>query len=170
MQLITNVFLLTAALLSLGACTSVDEAMATLEKAQADSKIDTIKTQKKLKEMFTYNPKDKTPREVPHVYCYQVMQDILCYNQQIPGAEDRLVNWQGTGTPTVALRPTTPAEKVQLSNQTRYILTPPGARPSPGSSATGKPLKPLEPIFVGKMPEVKTEKLQINETGDSSIF
>jgi hypothetical protein len=146
-----------SAVLLLAACTTADEVVDTIEAAQERTKIKTLLTQEKLKKMFTFNPKQPV-REVPHSYCYQVMQDIMCYNQQIPGAEYRLVGWQGTGdAPTPVIRPLTQTEKATLSR------TP---------VAGGARLKPLEPIFVGKLPETKgTEtKVQINETSDGKIF
>lgn len=146
-----------AAMGLLAACTSVDEVRETIDKINDDSKLNTILTQERLRDIFSYNPR-RPLRPVPHSYCYQVMQDIMCYDQQIPGAEYRLVGWQGTGgAETPVIRPLSPTEKVTLSR------TP---------VAGGARLKPLEPIFIGKVPEAKgTEsRVQINETSDGKIF
>ncbi len=147
------------AIVLLPACTSVNEVVDTVDKINKDSKLNTILTQERLKKIFTYNPKQPI-REVPHSYCYLVMQDIMCYNQQIPGAEYRLVGWQGTGSEEMPLlRALTDAEKEDLRRRS-------------ARSDGRKPLTPLEPVFVGKAPESKgTEpKVEINETAEGPIF
>lgn len=36
-------------------------------------------------------------KAVPPIYCYRVLQDVVCYNQPLAGAESRLVGKQGEG-------------------------------------------------------------------------
>ena len=40
-------------------------------------------------------PKD-TKKPISDRYCYKVLQDILCYRQQMAGWENRLVGYQGS--------------------------------------------------------------------------
>ena len=44
-------------------------------------------------------PASDEKKGVPASYCYQSYQDILCYRQPMPGAEARLVGYQGTDAP-----------------------------------------------------------------------
>lgn len=48
-------------------------------------------------------PKD-IKKTIPTRYCYKVLQDILCYREQMAGWENRLVGYQGTSA-----EPPTPA-------------------------------------------------------------
>ena len=38
--------------------------------------------------------------DIPNRYCYRVMQDILCYREQMIGWENKLVGYQGTNAVT----------------------------------------------------------------------
>lgn len=50
----------------------------------------------KAKEMFTYYPPAPTGRlPVPERWCYQVWQDILCYDEPVAGWRNKLVAYQG---------------------------------------------------------------------------
>ena len=42
-------------------------------------------------------PPEPEPNPVPIRYCYRVLQDILCYRDQMPGWENKLVGYQGQG-------------------------------------------------------------------------
>lgn len=115
--------------LLLPACTSMAEGG---EKAAHDSTAAFFETREKLKEMFTYHPKPKELKPVPTRYCYRVMQDIMCYADPQPGAEGRLVAYQG-------------AVEVPIEA---------ADKPAPLARSVA-PDQPIQPIFVMPPPAVK---------------
>ena len=84
--------------LLLGACTSTVESAKTLAE---DLKTNVYETSYKIKDWAMTPPaSNKDPKEVANAYCYQVLQDILCYRQPMPGWENKLVGYQGTHATT----------------------------------------------------------------------
>jgi hypothetical protein len=84
----------------------------------------------------------KGPREIEQSYCYRSFHDVLCYRSPMPGAENRLVAYQGTGAEAppqavTQLLPTHPYDSSQLP-QNRVA----NARP----------------VFIGLPPTVKDDK------------
>jgi hypothetical protein len=82
------------------------------------------------------------PNAVAKSYCYRSMQDVLCYRSPVPGAESRLVAYQGTDAepppPVITqLLPTHEFDSSQL----------------PESRVAN-----ARPVFIGAPPEVKDEK------------
>lgn len=131
-------------LLLLGACTQMVDggeggALKT-EKSIRD-------TGEALRNLFTYERKPTALKAIPSTYCYRVMQDIVCYRDPQPGAEARLVAYQGT----VAVAPPipTPAE-VKKTVATAPELFDPKPQPVP------EPVLPkLKPVYVMPPPPVK---------------
>lgn len=72
----------------------------------ADNVRDSIKrTNNKIREWWITPLPSPKKHAMPTRYCYRVLQDILCYRQQMPGWENKLVGYQGHDavppTPTV---------------------------------------------------------------------
>lgn len=87
----------------------------------------------------------------PTRYCYRVLQDILCYREQMVGWEGKLVAYQGTN----ATPPTPPTMKelpLRVENSTSY---------------NDNKIKELKPVFVGIPSEAKEVN---NDTSSSSTY
>ncbi len=82
------------------------------------------------------NPQKK---EVPTRYCYKVLQDILCYREQMAGWEDKLVGYQGTNAMPPAFATTKPLPQQE----------------APVSSLAETRIKTAKPVFIGIPPEIK---------------
>ncbi len=66
---------------------------------------DSIKrTNDRLREWWLTPLPSNAKKSTPTRYCYKVLQDILCYRQQMTGWENKLVGYQGTNA-----EPPTPA-------------------------------------------------------------
>lgn len=83
----------------------------------------------------------KGPSPVDSRYCYQSFHDILCYRAPMPGAEHRLVSYQGTFAepppqPTMKLLPTHPYDPSQMPERRVAVA---------------------RPVFIGLPPEVKPD-------------
>lgn len=124
-----------------------------------------------VKELVTYHPPAKpVPKPLPPSYCYKVYQDIMCYREPIPGAERRLVGWQGDNVVEgVAVTPPEPVVAVPPSAQETQSAVP--VPPVEASAMEEKPLSPelqarvrasgadaAKPVFVGRGPEVAGDK------------
>jgi len=86
----------------------------------------------------------KPPQAIANRYCYHSLQDILCYRAPMPGAENRLVAYQGSDAEeppqaTMQLLPTHPYDSSQQ----------PASRVANAS-----------PVFIGMPPEVKGDVSQ----------
>lgn len=79
--------------ITLAACTPIRDGG---EQATRDTAKAIYETKERIRDLVTYRPKSKALKPVPPSYCYRVMQDILCYRDPQPGAESRLVAYQGT--------------------------------------------------------------------------
>jgi len=84
----------------------------------------------------------KGPREIEQSYCYRSFHDVLCYRAPLPGAESRLVAYQGTYAeeppPSVTqLLPTHPYDPSQLPENR---------------------IANAQPVFLGLPPPVKEDK------------
>ncbi|MEZ5691118.1 MAG: hypothetical protein R3D71_05590 [Rickettsiales bacterium] len=53
------------------------------------------RTGEKVREWWITPLPKKVEKPVPTRYCYRVLQDILCYRNQMPGWESKLVGYQG---------------------------------------------------------------------------
>jgi hypothetical protein len=102
-------------------------------------------------------PLPKAPPVKPS-YCYRVMQDIICYDNPKPGAESRLVAYQGPGAnpPVPSVTPPASAvvvEKVEVKKvEVRKTMEETSAKDDHG-------LPPLKPVFVSPPPSVTTDGL-----------
>lgn len=119
-----------------------------------------IDTKEAVENLLYYKPKAEEYKPIPYTFCYQVMQDINCYNQPMAEARGRLVGWQGRGTFNIEDPQSLPA-KTALVRQPRAI----DAR-NPIKQAveiTKKKEEPelvsLEPVFIPEAPKVKQEKI-----------
>lgn len=62
----------------------------------ADNVRDSVKrTSMKLRQWWLTPLPEEMPPSVPPSYCYQVLQDIMCYRAPMPGMEHKLVGYQG---------------------------------------------------------------------------
>jgi hypothetical protein len=101
------------------------------------------KTSYKIQEWAMTEPEVKQPSVIAQRYCYQSFHDILCYRAPMPGAEHRLVAYQGTYAepppqPTMQLLPT---KAYDPSMQ-------------PASRVAN-----ARPVFIGLPPEVKADAM-----------
>jgi hypothetical protein len=130
-----------------------------------------------VKELVKPYPPPPKPglKPVRDAYCYRVMQDIMCYHEPQPGAEARLVAYQGNeiggegvansgalpqmaaAVQPVAVRDTAPR---QSSIHVPLLLTP-QEPPPPAATPEVKPQAKLEemgpPVFVGEGPPIKED-------------
>ncbi len=82
--------------LLLGACTPIAETNDAVAQSLTSFKNDTGGAWKNL---FTYNPKPKTPQPAATRYCYQFSGDIVCYDSPQPHTTAKLVGVQGSEGP-----------------------------------------------------------------------
>ncbi len=109
----------------------------------ADNVRDSIKrTGERMREWWITPLPNPQKHAMPTRYCYRVLQDILCYRDQMPGWENKLVAYQGEGA-----APPTPA--------TMKLMP---LRADNQNSPVGKKLENLNPVFVSIPPEVKEQK------------
>lgn len=122
-----------------------------VEKASLDADKGVRNTTDKLREIFTYQPKKKELKPIPSSYCYRTLLDIICYSEPLPGADDRLVAYQGT----VLQQPPPPPKPVMP------ISRPQQTAGASGAAAPNVPppdvLPKLTPVYVVAPPEVKGE-------------
>lgn len=177
-HIFVNLCCSTAAALALSACTPVAEGSKKVSE-NAKANYEALKVQ--AKEMFTYRP-PQPPRSkpLPPTYCYRVMQDITCHATPQPGAEARLVAYQGSvevdggkneavnTPPADAMAMAVPTAPVLISSKSDYEPLPvplhyvnnPGSAdaplaariPAPGSAGAGA--IDLKPQTIGEGPKV----------------
>ncbi len=70
-----------------------------VSRVATDVRDDVHRSANKLKDWVLSSPEPKVKQAVPASYCYQSLQDVLCYRQPMPGWEARLVGYQGTDAP-----------------------------------------------------------------------
>lgn len=99
------------------------------------------KTSYKVQEWAMTKPKPHVPSDIGQRYCYKSFHDILCYRAPLPGAEHRLVSYQGTHAepppqPVMTLLPTRdydpsqqPASRVANARPV-FVGLPPGVSPN----------------------------------------
>lgn len=105
-------------------------------------------TNDQIREWFLTPLPSKEKKPMPARYCYRVLQDILCYREQVAGWEGKLVGYQGKdATPPT---PVTPQPLPLVSSETTT---------SPTVRAAS-----LKPVFVGLPSEVKGTKNIVSET------
>lgn len=83
---------------------------------------------------------------MPTRYCYRVLQDILCYREQMVGWENRLVGYQGNDA-----TPPTPATMQALP-----------LRAENSTASNVNKITNSKPVFVGIPTEVKEEKTDLS--------
>lgn len=112
---------------------------------------DTVKrTNRKVRDWWlTPLPEEQENRAVEASYCYNVLQDILCYRQPISGWEHRLAGYQGTGA-----EPPAPAMMKPL----------PMLHAADPVKATANRIANTKPVFVALPPEEKK-----TETGEEPL-
>ena len=150
-----------SSLLALGACTHYEEdKKVVVEQAKIDAQTvqgnvtengmrvadnvrDAVKrTGEKVREWWLTPLPHPQKQAVPNSYCYRVMQDILCYRNQMPGWESKLVAYQGTSAepPAAAITRPLPQNGSDVSNV-------------PANRAAN-----AKPVFVGMPADIKEPK------------
>jgi len=76
------------------------------------------RTSMKMREWWLTPVPEPVPVAVPPSYCYQVLQDIVCYRAPMPGMEHKLVGWQGDSAvpPPVAQTLSIPVSRIEQQN------------------------------------------------------
>jgi len=105
----------------------------------------TKKIAMKMREWWLEPLPEKVIPELRPSYCYQVMQDIICYRQPMPGMTHRLVGYQGDNASEPPLAQTKALPKVQKDAQT--------LSGKPENRATS-----AKPVFVSIPTAVKVDK------------
>lgn len=103
------------------------------------------KTAQKMREWWLEPLPQQAIPAVPPSYCYQVMQDIVCYRQPVPGKTQQLVGYQGDNAAPPPLAQTAALPMVKENSIT----------------ASGKPevrVKTAKPVFVGIPVQPKQDK------------
>jgi hypothetical protein len=120
----------------------------------ADNVRDSIKrTGERMREWWITPLPNPQKHAMPVRYCYRVLQDILCYRDQMPGWENKLVAYQGDGA-----APPTPA--------TMKLMP---LRSDNKNSVPDKRLESLKPVFVSIPPEVREQKSQAAPANPAAI-
>jgi hypothetical protein len=81
-----------ASTLLLSACTPAAEGVQNASQTVGETRDDVKAT---MKELFTYNPRPRTPQPANTRYCYHFASDIVCYNDPQPQLTSKLVGVQG---------------------------------------------------------------------------
>ncbi len=105
----------------------------------------------KLKKWAMTPPPNPPKKAVPASYCYQSLQDILCYRQPMPGWEARLVGYQGTDAaepPAAMIKPM----PVRVADNTML----PANRAKTSKPLTVKAAVAAKPEEEQAEPEIKT--------------
>lgn len=110
---------------------------------------DSIKnTNNRLRDWWLTPLPSNAKKPIPTRYCYKVLQDILCYRQQMEGWENKLVGYQGTNA-----EPPTPATMKLLPLRANNVETLPANRAAKA-----------QPVFTA----IPTDLKEANETNSSS--
>lgn len=97
----------------------------------------------------------KAKQPMPIRYCYRVLQDILCYRQQMPGWENKLVAFQGAG----AAEP----------NPATMKLLPLRSDADSTNIPAEKRVEDMKPVFVSMPEEVKESKSPTPTSGATIV-
>lgn len=120
---------------------ALDNAGAVANKFADQARENAYETSYQVQEWAMKKPEVKPPGVIAQRYCYHSLQDILCYRAPMPGAEQRLVAYQGTFAepppPAVTqLLPTHPFDSSQLPENRIANAT---------------------PVFIGLPPDIQEE-------------
>ncbi len=121
----------------------------------ADTVRDNVKrTGEKIREWWLTPLPSNAKQPMPTRYCYKVLQDILCYRQQMAGWENKLVGYQGANAD-----PATPAKMKPLA-----------LRSDDKNALPDKRAENLKPVFVGAATDPKeTKDENASKTADVNI-
>lgn len=118
----------------------------------ADNVRDSIKRTGEHVRDWWITPLPSTAKQpMPVRYCYRVLQDILCYREQMPGWENKLVAYQGAGA-----APPRPA--------TMKLLP---LREDNQGNDVEKKIANMKPVFVAPPTSVKDQK---NDASDNPVM
>lgn len=109
-------------------------------KASRDVEREAQQAGKKISDYIQIKPMQEAPpslKPVPPIYCYRVMQDVVCYNQPVAGSERRLVGKQGMDD--ITLSPPVNADMGSSGTSLR--------------SKQGVKLEDVKPVYVPSMPK-----------------
>lgn len=94
------------------------------------------------------------PQEPPPSYCYHTAVDILCYNQPLPGQEERLVGYQGIH-PSVLVAPSPAAQRHEPPRAPTKVIHHTEVKET---APSGKVVRKQEKtVFVDMAPQVKPD-------------
>ena len=117
----------------------------------------TKKTAMKLREWWLTPAPEPQPVAIPQSYCYQVMQDIVCYRQPLQGMTHKLVGYQGDYATPPPL-----AQTMLLPQAIKHKET-----------ATGAPedrVKTAKPVFVEIPTKVKEAKSNLSAIDEAAVI
>ncbi|MEI7669036.1 MAG: hypothetical protein WCJ33_03035 [Pseudomonadota bacterium] len=95
--------------------------------------------------------KPKKPEKTQERYCYHTYQDIVCYKEQIAGAESRLLAYQGTEGETGYVF----SEK---ENSKQDVISKDNKKEVSAEKKPVKALKPLKSVNVSTPPKIADDK------------
>lgn len=116
-----------------------------------------------VRNVFRYQRKpDPSIAAVPYIFCYKVMQDVICYDEPQPGREAQLVGWQGRPAPEYVITDRTPVSSTPVTL----------SKPSTPARNSGGKLEPLTPVFVDAPTPVKEQgtTVKIKENQDAALY
>ena len=144
--------------------------------AVKDAKVAVEDTKEAIKELLYYKPSDEEYKPIPYTFCYEVMQDVTCYNQPLPEARGRLVGWQGRGEFNIR-------DPKDLPAKTALVRQP---RKAPKRTAVEEvfeekkveeepELVSLEPVYIPEEPEEtkaedKTVTIKVTEEENNTLY
>lgn len=109
--------------LMLGACTPMAEGLQDGSQTIGEAKDDISVT---MRNLFTYNPRPRTPQPSSTRYCYRFASDIVCYDTPQPQITSPLVGVQGAEGARVI------THAAPYQPRTAYV-TPAYSQPMPGA-------------------------------------
>lgn len=145
-----------------------------------DLKVEMNDTIDKVGDILYYKPKNEEYKPIPYAFCYQVMQDINCYNQPIPDARGRLVGWQGRGEFNIEDAKILPAKTAlvrQPMKAPKRTAVEEALVPDQEVVKEAKKVEivPLEPVFIPEAPEAKpadakTVTIKVDEPDSDNLY
>lgn len=109
--------------LMLGACTPMAEGVQDSAQTVGEAKDDISVT---MRNLFTYNPRPRTPQPASTRYCYRFASDIVCYDTPQPQINSPLVGVQGAEGARVITQPA-PSQPMAAYTAPVYAQPMPGA-------------------------------------------
>ena len=138
--------ILSSALLALAACTPAAEGVQHSAQSLGEARDDIADS---FTELFTYNPKPKTPLLSTTRYCYKFASDVVCYDQPQPYMTSRIMGVQGGEGARIVSYPT-------VYDATASYVTPIAVDPVP---LPGSPMDTSGPVVVTAPTQIESHDL-----------